>query len=518
MAPFANRLREWIWAHPARARRIVAGLAVTAVAGGAFVGLRPGGDSADGRLRHRQYAGAVEGGGGSEENQADGPTDSTASGAGAASGRAPGTTGSAGTATTVAPTTAAGQPGAPGAAGIDGAGSSPATGGAKEPEPGTGTTADNRPSGASGGSPAPAEAGGPGWAVLPKAPIGPRTGHTAVWTGREMVIWGGTADFETDPFINGAAYDPAARAWRKLPDAPLSPRFDARAYWTGTEMLVFGGNSVDGDVLADGATWSPATNTWRAIPASPLGARDGSVIAWAGDRLVVWSGNTVAPPGATEDFQPELKADGAAYVPAGNRWVPVAAPPIPPRTGAQWAWTGSRLIVTGGEGEPDSRTDGAAFDPVSGTWAAIAARPQGASCGGEIACTGLWTGTGVLFPASAQAYDPAADRWSALAPAPGDKAPAPGEPSVWTGRQVLAWGVPGGEDDGSVSDADPGDGSLPVAAALYDPAANRWQTFAVGPLRGRTLHTAVWTGEAMLIWGGSEDVDVLGDGAAYRPE
>ena len=53
---------------------------------------------------------------------------------------------------------------------------------------------------------------------------------------------------------------------------------------------------------------------------------------------------------------------------------------------------------------------------------------------------------------------------------------------------------------------------------MYDPAANRWQTFAAGPLSSRVLHTAVWTGQEMLVWGGTSGETALADGAAYRPE
>jgi N-acetylneuraminic acid mutarotase len=534
MAPIVDRVREWIWANPGRARMAVAGAALTAVAAGAFVAVRPDGDSS-GRQRHRQYAGATEADTGFEGDQLDVPSESTVP-SGDAAGGAP--AGSAGTGTTSAGAPAPGGTSGTGttnpAAGVDGAGSSTSTNsggvGTTEPPPGTGTTKTTGPAGGSrNGTPVTATADAPGWGLLPKAPIGPRGEHAAVWTGREMVIWGGRSDYEGDPFTDGAAYDPAARTWRKLPGAPITPRTGANVDWTGKQMLVFGGTSADGDILADGALWDPATNTWRGIPASPLGPRDGSVVAWAGDRLVIWSGNTVLGPDAPDADSsgdtpeppgaPEVRNDGAAYVPATDSWVPVGPAPIPPRSGAQAAWTGSRLVVSGGQGADDDRTDGATLDPVSGAWSTIATRPEPGSCGGDTACGGLWTGTAVLFPASGLAYDPAADRWSVLAAPPGSDAPAPGEPAVWTGRRLLAWGVPGLDDDAGAGSGDAGDGPAPAAAAMYDPVANRWQPFPVGPLRGRDRHTAVWTGEATLIWGGFEDdQQPLGDGAAYRPE
>jgi hypothetical protein len=514
-----SRVREWIWAHPGGARAAMAGTVAVAVAAGAFVVVRPDGDDAAGRQRHRQYAGSTETAG----DQLGAPSDSTAPAVAGTDGSAPAGSPATGRGTG---TTASGAPGTTGGTGTPGSapgsadGSTTSTGGrgrSTSPQSGTGSTPST--GGRPAGTPATGTTKAPDWNLLPTAPIGARHGHAAVWTGREMVIWGGTSDFETDPFTDGAAYDPTSRTWRKLPPAPLTPRFDPWAYWTGQEMLLFGGSSVDGDFLTDGALWNPAANTWRSIPASPLGPRTGAVVGWAGDRLVVWSGNTVLADDAPDDAAAEVKNDGAAYVPATGTWVPVGAAPIPPRSGAQWAWTDSRLVISGGEGDDDDRTDGAAFDPVSGAWAPIANRPEPGSCGGSTACAGLWTGKAVLFPAASLAYDPAADRWTAMGAPPGSKAPAPGEPAVWTGQRLVAWGMPGDDEDASAAADATGDGPTPPVAALYDPVANRWQPFPAGPLGNRVYHTAVWTGEAMLIWGGmADDESPLGDGAAYRPE
>jgi hypothetical protein len=312
--------------------------------------------------------------------------------------------------------------------------------------------------------------------------------------------------------------------------------------WTGRDVIVFGGTSVDGDVLADGAAWDPASNAWHRVPASPLGPRDGAVVAWAGDRLVVWGGATVPPAaadpppsgdaaapsgGTTGPPASEMRADGAAYVPATDRWVPVAAAPIPARTGAESVWTGRRLVVTGGyhDGEDADRTDGAALDPVSGAWSAIAARPAPGSCGNDIPCDGRWTGTMALFPASGLRYDPAGDRWSTVAPYPSAARSLADQPAVWTGQRLLAWGPPSdaGAADGTGSDApsadtgNSGDGPPPPAVGgMYDPAADRWQAVAAGPLGSRVFHTAVWTGQEMLIWGGTAGNAGLADGASYR--
>ena len=548
---------------PSRRARLAVLVAVVTVAvatAGAVTVLRPEA-AGPARLRHQ-----VKGAGGDDPTltQAGSIAASGATAAGAAAsgtsaagaavaGASAAATGSAGAVTTTTTTTAVtGQPGKAPAAGQVPTGPAPAGNGA--------------PSTPAKASPV------PGWRLLPTAPIGGRLGHAAVWTGREMVIWGGMPDLDSDPVTDGAAFDPAAGTWRKLPAAPLSPRFDATALWTGREMLVFGGTSTDGDILADGAAWDPSANRWRPLPASPLGPRDGAVVAWAGDRMVVWGGATVPPPGApdtpTSGDTPEppglseMRADGSAYVPATDSWVPVPAAPIAARSGAESVWSGTRLLISGGyhEGDDDDRTDGAALDPVSGAWSPIAARPAPGSCGGDTPCDGVWTGAAALFPASGLAYDPAGDRWSAVAPYPSADSSVLADPAVWTGTRLLAWGAPSdpsaddagadpadagatadagtatASDTGTATDAatatdtgtvadngagtadDSSDGPPPrPVGGSYDPAADRWQPVPAGPLSGRVLHSAVWTGQEMLVWGGTAGDAGLADGASYRP-
>jgi hypothetical protein len=52
---------------------------------------------------------------------------------------------------------------------------------------------------------------------------------------------------------------------------------------------------------------------------------------------------------------------------------------------------------------------------------------------------------------------------------------------------------------------------------MYDPVAGRWQAVPAGPLSSRLFHTAVWTGQEMLVWGGTAGDAALADGASYRP-
>jgi hypothetical protein len=102
------------------------------------------------------------------------------------------------------------------------------------------------------------------WRSLPAMDTS-RIGHAAVWTGRQLWVWGGLtvrAGSSVGP-DHGVAYDPAGNRWSALPPSPLRDRTGHLAVWTGFEMLVWGGRSVRQDpstgnptALVDGAGYA----------------------------------------------------------------------------------------------------------------------------------------------------------------------------------------------------------------------------------------------------------------------
>ena len=107
------------------------------------------------------------------------------------------------------------------------------------------------------------------WRMLPRAPIVPNDGGLAsVWTGKQMVVFGrsakkGQGGATFNRVAVAAAYNPATNAWRRLtPPGPTSSFMDNDAVWTGKEMLVWG----QGTRLS----YNPRTNHWRRLPSSPL--------------------------------------------------------------------------------------------------------------------------------------------------------------------------------------------------------------------------------------------------------
>src|SRR6516164_7200597 len=111
--------------------------------------------------------------------------------------------------------------------------------------------------------------------------------HTAVWTGSEMIVWGG----DGNTYLNtGARYNPTTDSWTatsttNAPDA----RYSHTAVWTGSEMIVWGGQGFNG--LNTGGRYNPVTDTWTATTTinAPT-ARQWNTAVWTGSEMIVWGG------------------------------------------------------------------------------------------------------------------------------------------------------------------------------------------------------------------------------------
>src|SRR5947207_10518579 len=79
------------------------------------------------------------------------------------------------------------------------------------------------------------------WTATNHPPTG-RSNHTAVWTGSEMIVWGGS-DNDFGPEMNtGGRYNPSTDSWATMSttNAPSARKWHT-AVWTGSEMIVWGG-------------------------------------------------------------------------------------------------------------------------------------------------------------------------------------------------------------------------------------------------------------------------------------
>ncbi|HOW66290.1 MAG TPA: hypothetical protein P5186_09040 [Candidatus Paceibacterota bacterium] len=361
-----------------------------------------------------------------------------------------------------------------------------------------------------------------------------RSRHSAVWTGSKMIIWGGLTTISKKETASGAIYDPQTDQWRSIStNGAPSARQGHFACWTPSGMIVWGGDSSSTEkppffrkALNDGAVYNPATDTWAPIrnaPSEPIG---GYAAVWTGSAIMIWGGGYVDPryvtTGPSRITGPYLNK-GMFYKPAVDQWNPMAFSPGG-LINHCLIWTGKELIVWGGNrlGYPMSSlstgvvNSGGRFDPIKGKWYPLSTQNaptprqnhQAIWTGTEMV---VWGGEGMtnlpqesIFPSRTYSflntggrYNPATDSWNPISTdgAPEGRADFT---MVWTGHKAIVFGGRTSTRIGS---------PYPITAlnngALYDPVKDQWTSMiAPDPVNPRYLHTAVWTGHEMFVWGG----------------
>jgi len=126
---------------------------------------------------------------------------------------------------------------------------------------------------------------------LVNVPLG-KHGHTAVWTGTEMIVWGGVDQFFQNS-NTGGRYNPSTDSWTttNLGGVP-SARSGHTAVWTGNEMIVWGGQVSGGANLNSGSRYNPVTDAWTSTTTANAPARRVEHNAvWTGTQMIVWGGS-----------------------------------------------------------------------------------------------------------------------------------------------------------------------------------------------------------------------------------
>jgi len=324
------------------------------------------------------------------------------------------------------------------------------------------------------------------WRTSPTAPIAARSGAVGVWTGTEMLVWGGTSNNRLS--ADGAAYDPAHRRWRRIPPAPAAARANWTGIWTGHSLILWGVAKTGQDTPPTGARYTPETDRWQMLPDPPIGVSATSTTVWTGSVMVALA----VPTGDN----PELIA-AAMYDPVHNSWT--ALPPVPLPAGhpvqflqavaaegivylwSRWqrdngdfstAGTDGFLLdkatwrpvtFTGDDGVNGSvpiSTGASLVQPAARVWQGVNAGPDPANMTGRLlnpsskrvtdiaqgpldhqAPQSIWTGNALIsltFQGAVAAWDIATDKWIHLPHAPSafDENPL----TVWTGSSLLLWG------------------------------------------------------------------------------
>lgn len=251
--------------------------------------------------------------------------------------------------------------------------------------------------------------------------------------------------------------------------------------------------------------WIGATST-----TSAPSAREDHDAAWTGSRMILWGG---------ESSGTKLNS-GGVYDPATDLWTgatsTTGAPSI--RTLHTLVRAGSELIVwggsTGSSPSPGSTYygDGYRYSPATDTWLGAISMSNAPTA--RSLHTAVWTGSrmiiwggydGTNLVNTGGIYEPHTDTWEGSTSTVNAPTPRLHHVAVWTGTEMIIWG--GQDGSGNVANG-----------KKYDPVTDQWTTISsVGAPTARQAATAVWTGQEMVVWGGFVGGVSVDTGGRYDP-
>jgi hypothetical protein len=210
--------------------------------------------------------------------------------------------------------------------------------------------------------------------------------------------------------------------------------------------------------------------------------------------MIAWGGSN-----GTNDF-----SSGGKYNPGTDSWTATSTAHAPSERDSHAAvWTGSEMIVWGGLGSTGSLNSGGRFNPVNNSWIVTSTTNAPTARFGHTAVwTGfemiVWGGSDGFALGDGARYNPSTNSWSAASftNAPSSRT---GHTAVWTGSEMVVWG---GNACGALQ-------CVTNSGGRYNPTTDSWANTSItnAPV-ARAFHTAVWTDNEMIVWGG---VDFGGD-------
>ncbi len=269
-----------------------------------------------------------------------------------------------------------------------------------------------------------------------------RRGHTAVWAGQSMIIWGGEG--VNGHLADGGIYNSETLLWepiekRKLQD--FSARRNHTAIWTGKEMIIWGGRN-EFDLLNDGSAYNPAKDTWRKVSSNHnLSKRSLHTSIWTGSKMILWGGT-----GESNSGQISAMNDGAIYDPTNDKWISVSGENAPSeRSNHTAVWTGDSMIVWGGRSNNSLLGDGYIYFIESNRWEKL---PTINGPEPRVNHSATWTGTEmIIFGGTASAgevntgyaYNIKKDKWRAITSS-GSPTKRTAHTALWTGSNLWVFG------------------------------------------------------------------------------
>jgi N-acetylneuraminic acid mutarotase len=323
---------------------------------------------------------------------------------------------------------------------------------------------------------------------LTNVPSG-RFSFAAVWTGAEMIVWGG---YDWSSVLNtGGRYNPSTDSW--LPTttvgAPSARQFHT-AVWTGTEMIIWGG-AGSGSYFNTGGKYDPGTDTWTATSSADApGGRLFHTAVWTGSEMIVWGGFNGT----------SYVNTGGRYNPSTDSWTVTSTMNAPDaRLFHTAVWTDSEMVIWGGQGTGNPQVNtGGRYNPSIDTWTATSTTNAPTARYGH---TAVWTSSEIIVwggydgsnPVNTGGrYDPGTDSWAATSNTNAPTART-GHTAIYTDTEMIVWG-------GRVAS-----GFALNTGGRYNPITDNWMaTSTMNAPSARYGDAAVWTGSQMIVWGGDD--------------
>lgn len=336
-----------------------------------------------------------------------------------------------------------------------------------------------------------------------------RHAHSAVWTGIEMIAWGGygpTCQGGAEGYCgDGAKYNPATDTWTATTsqNAPVR-RSNHAAVWTGSLVLIWGG--LGSGFLTDGSRYNPSTDSWAPMAATDAPPSSNGNAVWTGSEMIVW-----------DDVQQPLSNQGGRYNPLTDTWVATSTVDAPAaRVYHSVVWTGHEMIVWGGQNNSETLSSGGRYDPNTDSWQPTSLVNAPAQ---RTLHTAVWTGSAMIiwggdaglccwsaatqFLGTGGIYDPNSDSWMPVATRRAPSARA-FHSAIWTGSRLLVWGGATSCIPDPNAPLASGICSFTSTGGLFDPRNGNWRdTSVLNAPDGRFYPSTVWTGDEVIIWGGS---------------
>ena len=213
-----------------------------------------------------------------------------------------------------------------------------------------------------------------GWRQLSAAGAPPPSaGHTAIWTGKEMIVWGG--NFQQ----SGAVYNPTLDEWRPVSSAGApGPRMGHAAVWTGRFMAIWGGSESGAQSRrGSGGLYDPAKDEWTPMEAKNAPWGGDGFNAVEGDRAVdlIWTGSRlIAFPISSGGDPFRWWHDGGYYDISGMRWTPISRSGAPDVSPYGAVWSGRRLVALGSSGVTLRISE---YSPTNKQWRSLGSATTG---------------------------------------------------------------------------------------------------------------------------------------------